>query len=357
MKRKKRIGVLTNGGDCPGLNPAIRAVTKTAILCHDMEVVGIKDGFEGLIENRTKKLVWEDVSGILALGGTILGTTNQANPFANGVEKKDVSSEVLKNFTRLELDALVCIGGDGTFHIAHRFHQLGVPLVGIPKTIDNDVSATDFTIGFDSAVAVATDALDNIHSTAESHHRVMLLEVMGRYAGWLALYSGVAGGGDVILMPEFSFDLQKVMAKLESRSKIGKRFSLVVVSEGVKPGGSEFVIKREVKGSTDPIRLGGVSYRIAEQIEATTGLETRVIVLGHLQRGGKPTDFDRILATQFGKLAVDLIMERKFGYMTSVQRGKITSVPLRDGIAALKKVPLDFPLIQAARAVGTCFGD
>ncbi|MFH1335977.1 MAG: ATP-dependent 6-phosphofructokinase [Candidatus Zixiibacteriota bacterium] len=357
MKRKKRIGVLTNGGDCPGLNPAIRAVTKTAILCHDMEVVGIKDGFEGLIENRTKKLVWEDVSGILALGGTILGTTNQTNPFANGVEKKDVSPEVLKNFTRLELDALVCIGGDGTFHIAHRFHQLGIPLVGIPKTIDNDVSATDFTIGFDSAVAVATDALDNIHSTAESHHRVMILEVMGRYAGWLALYSGVAGGGDVILMPEFSFDLQKVMAKLESRSKIGKRFSLVVVSEGVKLGGSEFVIKREVKGSTDPIRLGGVSYRIAEQIEEATGLETRVIVLGHLQRCGKPTDFDRILATQFGKLAVDLIIERKFGYMTSVQRGKITSVPLQDGIVALKKVPMDFPLIQAARAVGTCFGD
>ncbi len=357
MKRKKRIGVLTSGGDCPGLNPAIRAVTKTAILCHDMEVVGIKDGFEGLIENRTRKLVWEDVSGILTLGGTILGTTNLTNPFANGEEKKDVSSQALENFTRLKLDALVCIGGDGTFHIAHRFHQLGVPLVGIPKTIDNDVSATDFTIGFDSAVAVATEAIDNVHSTAESHHRVMILEVMGRYAGWLALYAGVAGGGDVILMPEFSFDLQKIMAELKRRSRIGKRFSLVVAAEGVKLKGSELVIKRKVKGSTERIRLGGVSYRIAEKIEKTAGLETRVIVLGHLQRGGKPTDFDRILATQFGKLAVDLIRERKFGYMTSVQEGKITSVPLRKGIAALKTVPLDFPLIQAARAVGTCFGD
>ena len=357
MKRKKRIGVLTSGGDCPGLNPAIRAVTKTAILCHDMEVVGIKDGFEGLIENRTRKLGWEDVSGILTRGGTILGTTNRANPFANGEEKKDVSSQVLKNFTRLKLDALVVIGGDGTFHIAHRFHRLGVPLVGIPKTIDNDVSATDFTIGFDSAVAVATEAIDNVHSTAESHHRVMILEVMGRYAGWLALYAGVAGGGDVILMPEFSFDLQKITTELKRRSRIGKRFSLVVVAEGVKLKGSELVIKRKVKGSTDRIRLGGVSYRIAEKIEETAGLETRVIVLGHLQRGGKPTDFDRILATQFGKLAVDLIVERKFGQMTSVQEGKIPSVPLPEGIAVLKTVPLDFPLIQAARAVGTCFGD
>ena len=357
MKTKKRIGVLTSGGDCPGLNPAIRAVTKTAIFCHDMVVVGIKDGFEGLIENRTKELIWEDVSGILTLGGTILGTSNRANPFANGEEKKDVSQETLKNFSNLDLDALVCIGGDGTLHIAQQFYQLGVPVVGIPKTIDNDVSATDYTIGFDSAVAVATEAIDNIHSTAESHHRVMILEVMGRYAGWLALYSGVAGGGDVIIIPEFSYDIKKICAELEKRSKLGKRFSLVVVSEGVKLGGTELVVQREVKDSTDPIRLGGVSYRIAEQIEKTCGLETRVIILGHLQRGGKPTDFDRILATQFGKHAVDLAVSGKFGYMTSVQGGNIISVPIRSGIASLKKVPMDFPLIEAARAVGTCFGD
>jgi ATP-dependent phosphofructokinase / diphosphate-dependent phosphofructokinase len=356
MKTKKRIGVLTSGGDCPGLNPAIRAVTKTAIFCHDMEVVGIKDGFEGLIETKTKKLNWEDVSGILTLGGTILGTSNLANPFANGEEKKDVSQETLKNISSLNLDALVCIGGDGTLHIANQFCQLGVPIVGIPKTIDNDVSATDYTIGFDSAVAVATEAIDNIHSTAESHHRVMILEVMGRYAGWLALYSGVAGGGDVIIIPEFSFDIKKVCAELEKRSKLGKRFSLVVVSEGVKLG-TDLVVKREVKGSTDPIRLGGVSYRIAEQIEETCGLETRVIILGHLQRGGKPTDFDRILATQFGKHALDLIVAGKFGYMTSVQGGNITSVPIQSAIASLKKVPPSFPLIEAARSVGTCFGD
>jgi len=357
MKTKKRIGVLTSGGDCPGLNPAIRAVTKTAIFCHGMEVVGIKDGFEGLIENRTKRLIWEDVSGILTLGGTILGTSNQANPFAHGEEKKDVSKETLKNISNLDLDALVCIGGDGTLHIAQQFHQLGVPIVGMPKTIDNDVATTDYTIGFDSAVAVATEAIDNIHSTAESHHRVMILEVIGRYAGWLALYSGVAGGGDVIIIPEFSFDIKKVCAELEKRSKLGKKFSLVVVSEGVKLGGTELVVKREVKGSTDPIRLGGVSYRIAEQIEETCGLETRVIILGHLQRGGKPTDFDRILATQFGKHALDLIVAGKFGYMTSVQGGKITSVPIQSAIASLKIVPQSFPLIEAARSVGTCFGD
>jgi 6-phosphofructokinase len=231
MKRRKRIGVLTSGGDCPGLNPAIRAVTKTALFCYDMEVIGIKDGFEGLIHNRTRKLAWEDVSGILTLGGTILGTSNRANPFAYEEEKKDVSKLVLKNFSDLQLDALICIGGDGTFHIAERLHEMGIPIVGIPKTIDNDVGATDFTIGFDSAVAVATECIDNVHSTAESHHRVMVLEVMGRYAGWLALYSGVAGGGDVILIPEFSFDINKVCIELEKRSRLGKRFSLMIVGK------------------------------------------------------------------------------------------------------------------------------
>ncbi len=357
MRRKKRIGVLTGGGDCPGLNPAIRAVAKTALFCHEAEVIGIKDGFDGLIKNHTERLTSEDVAGILTLGGTILGTSNRANPFSYGEDKKDVSKRVLRNFRSLKLDALICIGGDGTLSIAHRLHRLGIPIVGIPKTIDNDLKETDFTIGFDSAVAVATESIDNIHSTAESHHRVMIVEVMGRYTGWLALYSGVAGGGDVILIPELSFDIKKVFRELERRGKIGKRFSIVVVAEGVKAGDKKLVIKKLVKGSTDPIRLGGVSYRIAEQIESLTGLETRVIILGHLQRGGKPTDFDRILATQFGKKAVDLAMAEKFGYMTSLKGGKITSVPIGEGIAGLKKVTPDFPLIGAARAVGTCFGD
>lgn len=357
MRKKRRIGILTGGGDCPGLNPAIRAVAKTALFCYGAEVIGFKDGYEGLIENHTQKLTWEDVSGILTQGGTILGTSNRVNPFAYGERRKDVSRQALKNLRRLKLDALISVGGDGTLNIAHKLHQLGVPVVGIPKTIDNDVGATDFTIGFDSAVAVATESIDNIHSTAESHHRVMFVEVMGRYTGWLALYAGVAGGGDVILIPELSFDINKVCRELKRRGKIGKRFSIVVVAEGVKPGGSKLVIKRRVKTSTDPIRLGGVSYRIAEQIENLTDLETRVIILGHLQRGGKPTDFDRILATQFGKKAVDLAFSQKFGFMASLQGGKITSVPIQSGIAKLKKVTPDFPLIEAAKAVGTCFGD
>lgn len=358
MRRKKRIGVLTGGGDCPGLNPAIRAVTKTAIFCHGLEVIGILDGFDGLINNRTKKLSWEDVSGILTLGGTILGTSNIANPFAYGEEKKDVSKKALKNFCDLKLNALICLGGDGTLHIAERFYQMGMPVVGIPKTIDNDVSATDFTLGFDSAVAVATESIDNVHNTAESHHRVMMVEVMGRYTGWLALHAGVTGGGDVILIPEIPFDINEVCQKLERRSKLGKRFSIVVVAEGVRLQDSKkLVIEREVKASTDPIRLGGVSYRIADQIEKATNLETRVIILGHLQRGGKPTPFDRILATQFGKQAVDLVMSGKFGCMTSLQCGEVTSVPIQSGITTLKKVPLDSPLIQVAKAVGMCFGD
>jgi 6-phosphofructokinase 1 len=322
-----------------------------------MEVIGIEDGYEGLIKNKTRKLETKDVSGILTLGGTILGTSNRANPFAYGEEKKDVSKEVFRNFRNLKLDALVCMGGDGTLHIAHELIQLGMPIVGIPKTIDNDVGATDFTLGFDSAVAVATEAIDNIHSTAESHHRVMVIELMGRYTGWVALYAGVAGGGDIILIPEIPYKIEKICNEVKRRSKIGKRFSIMVMAEGVKFKDKKLVVKRKVKASTDPIRLGGVSYKIASQIEKLTGVETRVIILGHLQRGGKPTDFDRILATQFGKKAVDLVLAEKFGEMVSLQCGEITSVPIESAIRNLKKVNLDSPLIEAARGVGTCFGD
>lgn len=357
MGRKKRIGILTGGGDCPGLNAAIRAVAKTAFFQHDAEIIGIKDGYDGLIHNQTRKLMWEDVSGILTLGGTILGTTNRADPFAYGEEKKDVSKRVVENFEGLKLDALVCIGGDGTFTVASKLQQMGIPLVGIPKTIDNDLEETDYTIGFDSAVAVATESIDNIHSTAESHHRVMIVEVMGRYVGWLALYAGVAGGGDVILIPEIKFSMEKVCRELERRSKLGKRFSIIVAAEGVKIDGSDLVVKRTVKGSPDPIRLGGVSYRIAERIEEITGLETRVAILGHLQRGGKPTPFDRVLATQFGKTSMDLINAKKFGYTACIQGSKITSVPIKSTIARQKKVTPDLPLVQTAKAVGTCFGD
>jgi phosphofructokinase-like protein len=357
VKQIKRIGILTGGGDCPGLNAAIRAVTKTAIFSHQMEVIGIEDGFDGLVKNKNRRLESKDVSGILTLGGTILGTSNRANPFAYGEEKKDVSKEAFTNFRNLKLDALICLGGDGTLHIAHELTQLGMPIVGMPKTIDNDVEATEFTLGFDSAVAVATEAIDNIHSTAESHHRVMIIELMGRYTGWVALYAGIAGGGDIILIPEIPYKIEKVCQEVRRRSKFGKRFSIVVMAEGVKFEDEELVVKRKVKASTDPIRLGGVSYKIARQIEELTGLETRVIILGHLQRGGKPTDFDRILATQFGKKAVDLVLTGKFGEMVSLQCGEITSVPIESAIKNLKKVNLDSRLIEAARGVGTCFGD
>ncbi len=355
--KAKRIGVLTGGGDCPGLNPAIRAVAKTAMFCHQAEVIGIEDGYEGLIKNRARRLEAKDVSGILTQGGTILGTSNRANPFAYGEEKKDVSQKVFKNFGDLRLNALVCIGGDGTLHIAHKLNQLGLPIVGIPKTIDNDVQATDFTIGFDSAVAVATEAIDNIHSTAESHHRVMIIELMGRYTGWVALHAGVAGGGDVILIPEIPYQMQRICQEVKRRSQVGKRFSIIVVAEGVKFEDEKLVVKRKVKASTDPIRLGGISYKIAQRIEELTGLETRVIILGHLQRGGKPTDFDRILATQFGKKAIDLIVAEKFGYMSSLRGGEVSSAPIQSAIESLKKVDSNSPLIQAARGVGTCFGD
>jgi phosphofructokinase-like protein len=357
MRRTKKIGILTGGGDCPGLNAAIRAVAKTAIFCHQMEVIGIKDGFEGLIKDKTRKLEIKEVSGILTLGGTILGTSNRANPFAYGEEKKDVSEKVFRNFHNLKLDALVCIGGDGTLHIAHELNQLRMPIVGIPKTIDNDVEATDFTIGFDSAVAVATEAIDNIHSTAESHHRVMIIELMGRYTGWVALHAGVAGGGDIILIPEIPYKIEKICQEVKKRSEFGKRFSIMVVAEGVKFEDKKLVVREIIKGSEDPIRLGGVSYKLAHQIEDLTGLETRVIILGHLQRGGKPTDFDRILATQFGRKAVDLVLAEKFGHMTSLQCGEIGSVPIASAIRNLKKVNLDSSLIEAARGVGTCFGD
>jgi phosphofructokinase-like protein len=357
MRRTKRIGILTGGGDCPGLNAAIRAVTKTAIFRHQMEVIGIEDGFDGLIKNKSRRLESKDVSGILTLGGTILGTSNRANPFAYGEKKKNVSKQVLRNFSHLKLDALVCMGGDGTLHIAHQLNQLGMPLVGMPKTIDNDVQATDFTLGFDSAVAVATEAIDNIHSTAESHHRVMIIELMGRYTGWVALHAGVAGGGDIILIPEIPYKIEKICEEVKKRSKSGKRFSIIVVAEGVMFEDKELVVERKVKASTDPIRLGGISYKIAQQIEDLTGLETRIIILGHLQRGGKPTDFDRILATQFGKKALDLVLAEKFGYMTSLQCGEVIPVPIESAITNLKKVNLDSPLIEAARGVGTCFGD
>lgn len=357
---KKRIGILTAGGDCPGLNAVIRSVAKTAF-GYGWEVIGFEDGFRGTVENCYHKLSNPDVSGILNLGGTILGTSNIANPFRYPVYRskklffENRSRDVIRNVQALDLNALVCVGGDGTFEIAEKFLSK-IPIVGIPKTIDNDLFGTDYTFGFQTAVSIATDAIDRLHTTAASHHRVMILEVMGRYAGWIALYSGVAGGADVILIPEIPFQLNTICEQVWKRARYGKRFSVVVVGEGAKAKGGKIVVERMVHSSTDPVRLGGIGEVLGGQIESKTGIETRVSVLGHIQRGGSPIPEDRNLGTLFGQHAVELIRQKKFGYMAVLRSGKITSYPIRKAIRKRKLVPRNHPLILAARAVGTSFG-
>ena len=363
--KKRRIAILTGGGDCPGINAVIRAITKKAILEHDMEIIGIKDGYEGLIDNQYRTLNFDDVSGILTLGGTILGTSKKANPFQYAVNEgdgdklkfEDRSAVVLKNIETLKIECLVCIGGDGTLWISNRFHKLGVPIIGVPKTIDNDIKGTDITFGFDSAVNIATEAIDRIHTTAQSHHRIMLVEVMGHKAGWIALHSGIAGGGDVILIPEIPYQSEKIVDYVLQRRKTGRRFSIIAVAEGSKPVGGEVVIKRIVKESSDPIRLGGISFVLGEELGKMSGLETRSVVLGHLQRGGTPTPFDRVLATRLGSKAVDLIMEKNYGKMVSVRGGHLEDFPLEEVATGRRLIPADYELIKAAREIGVCFGD
>jgi phosphofructokinase-like protein len=363
MKARKRIAILTGGGDCPGINAVIRAVAKKAILEHGMEVLGIEDGYHGLVNNKHRRLAYNDVSGILTLGGTILGTSKIANPYRYPIGKdkslqfRDLSKAAVENIKKLGVVCLVCIGGDGTLGIAHKLHRDGLNVIGVPKTIDNDIRGTDITFGFDSAVAVATEGIDRVHTTAQSHHRVMIVEVMGHHSGWLALHSGIAGGGDIILIPEIPYDIKVVAKTVEQRAKKGKRFSIVVVAEGAKPKGGKVVIQRIVKESADPVRLGGIGFVLAKQIEDETGLETRTVVMGHLQRGGSPTPFDRVLATSLGTKAMELIQNGEFGYMSAVKGNKLIKFPLDKAAAGPKTVPPAYPLIQSARSVGTCFGD
>ncbi len=364
MSKIRQIGVLTGGGDAPGLNAVIRALTKSAILDHGVRVIGFNDGFSGMVEMKTHELGLRDVRGILPRGGTILGTTNRGNPFeyverlADGTERvSDASATVAKNFERLGLDALVVIGGDGTLSIAHRLMQEhGIPVVGVPKTIDNDLAATDRTFGFATAVEVATDALDRLHTTAESHHRIMLLEVMGREAGWIALHSGVAGGADVVLIPEIPFQVEPVIAKVWARQNRGTPFSIVVVAEGARPkdGG-------QVYQSVDPVtgwkRLGGISYELAPILQGKTGLEVRVTVLGHIQRGGSPCADDRILATRLGAEAMRLVMRGRFDHMVALRGEEIEAVPMEKAINRLKLVDPKGQLVRNARSLGIVFGD
>jgi 6-phosphofructokinase 1 len=364
-KKVARIGVMTGGGDCPGLNAVIRVVTKAAITQLGAEVLGIEDGFLGLIRNRMRPLDWQDVSNILTSGGTILGTTNKADParFAVGQDEhgqplfKDVTNRVLEHIAERQLDAIVFIGGDGTMTGAANLVRRGVRCVGVPKTIDNDLMSTDLTFGFTTAVQTATECLDRIHSTASSHHRVMLVELMGRNAGWLTLHSGLASGSDVILIPEIPFDLEKVCDECTRRGQLGKRFTLIAVSEGAAPLGGKQVVEKIVHDSPDPIRLGGVSAVLAEQIANRTHLETRATILGHVQRGGTPVAFDRVLATSFGFKAIQLIAEQQWNQMVVLRQGRTEAVPIESVAGQQRTVPPDDPLIAMARSVGTCMGD
>lgn len=360
MPTIRKIGVLTGGGDAPGLNAVIRAVVKAATNA-GVEVLGIEDSFDGLIyPGRSRPLTPRDVTGILRRGGTILGTVNRGDPFAQPITTPegtfDYADRVLEMFHQAGLDALVCIGGDGTLSISYEFSKKGIPLVGVPKTIDNDIAGTTSCFGFDTAVSFATDAIDRLHTTAEAHRRIMVVEVMGRYAGWIALHAGVAGGADVILIPEIPYDLQKITDCIRARDEWGARFSIVVIAEGARSkGGAVSIVEAGGDGHVE--RLGGAGMACAKELEARTGKETRYVVLGHLQRGGTPTAFDRTLATRFGAKAVELLLKGEFGMMVANHPPDIVPVPLGDVVGRQKTVPPDHDLILAARALGVSFGD
>ncbi len=399
--KPRSIAVMTGGGDCPGLNAVIRAVTKTAISKYALEVWGVQDGYLGLIENRINRLSYNDVSNILTVGGTILGTSNTADPFkfpvpclsrgklahvarasslrlgipygtwaprpvrlgipygrwpCHKTQFKDVSNDCLKALEQRNIDALICIGGDGTMASAARLAKKGLPIIGVPKTIDNDLYGTDVTFGFNTAVTTATDAIDKVHTSASAHHRVMIIEVMGRYAGWIALYSGVAGGADVILIPEVPYKLEKVCEYVLGRSRRGKRFSILVVSEGAREKGGQMVVQKRIATSPDPLRLGGIGNKLAEDINRRTGLDCRAVILGHVQRGGTPTPYDRTLATNFGHAAVELLVRGIKNRMVVLRGGRLSSISLSRVAGKIRKVPRNHELIKAALAIGTSFG-
>ncbi|MDD5072966.1 MAG: ATP-dependent 6-phosphofructokinase [Candidatus Omnitrophica bacterium] len=331
----KRLGILTGGGDCPGLNPVIRAAVKKAY-AEGYEVIGFKNGWKGLIEGDVIPLDLRSVSGILPKGGTILGTS-RTNPY----KQEGAVQKVKDNFKKFELDALIAIGGEDTLGVANKLVKEGLKAVGVAKTIDNDLNETDFTFGFDTAVNIVMECIDRLHTTAESHNRIMIAEVMGRHAGWIAMYAGIAGGADVILIPEIPINIDDVCAIIKKRHERGKNFSIVVVAEGAKFGDEE-ILQTEKLDEFGHVRLGGIGQRLGELIEKKTGFETRVTVLGHIQRGGSPTAFDRVLGTRFGVKAVELIMQGKFGYMASLQGNKIKEVPIDKAVGTLKTVDKDF---------------
>jgi ATP-dependent phosphofructokinase / diphosphate-dependent phosphofructokinase len=358
----KRIGILTGGGDCPGLNAVIRGVVKSATVGRGWEVIGIEDGFDGFLHpEKCRTLSLNDVHDILPRGGTILGTTNRGNPFhfpilrEGKVELVDVSEEVISRVEKLNLAGLVVVGGDGTLKIALELMRRGVPVVGVPKTIDNDLLETDVTFGFNTAVETATEALEKLHSTAESHHRVMVMEVMGRYAGWIALESGIGGGANIILIPEIPYDIQKVGAAIVERGRRGRRFSVIVAAEGAFPIGGDRVVKEKAGGSSVVERLGGIGEQISREL-GFLQMEIRVTVLGHLQRGGSPSTFDRCLASRFGVKAVELIELGAFGQMACLKGRHITSVPIEDAVRSLNLIDPAGEMVRHAEALGIMLG-
>ena len=379
-KEIKKIALLTGGGDCPGLNAVIRAITKTAILNYGYEVIGYKFGYRGLYNNDFIPLTLDKVSDILSKGGTILYSSNKDNLFDYQVEengkivKKDVSDVAVENMKKEGVDVLFVIGGDGTLTSARDFARKGVNVIGVPKTIDNDLASTEVTFGFNTSIDIVAEALDRLHTTGETHHRIMVLEVMGRYAGWIALESAIAGGADVALIPEIPYDINKAVEKINQRRELGKEFSIVVVAEGAAPKGGDITVvnKRDNGVGVDNTQLGGVGQVVARQLEKLTGLEARNTTLGYMQRGGTPTAFDRVLSTKYGAKAMELALDGKFGVLTVIKNGKLDYVSLEDVVgnntkigavsgntaeSNLRKVTMDHDLVKTARDIGICLGD
>ncbi len=359
----KTLAILTGGGDCPGLNAVIRAVVKTAVGRYGWRVIGIEDGFDGLVgELRWRELTMESVRGILPRGGTILGTSNRGNPFSYPVlvdgkdELLDISNSVLQSFRRLGADVLIAVGGDGTLKIAQGLYEKGLPVVGIPKTIDNDLRATDITFGYRTAVEIVTEALDRLHTTAESHHRAMVVEVMGRDAGWIALESGIAGSADAILIPEIPYSIERLCDAIEQRQRNGSRFSIIVVAEGAFPADGQKILQEAAGENFGVERLGGIGHQVARQMGQCVAIETRVVILGHLQRGGSPTPYDRILASRFGVKAVELIARGAYGRMVALKGRCIEDVEIASAVSQLNRVDPDGELIATAEALGIMVG-
>lgn len=359
----KTLAILTGGGDCPGLNAVIRGVVRAAILQRGWRVIGIEDGFEGLVEGpRCRELDLQAVRGILQRGGTILGTSNRGNPFSYPIERagktvlEDVSDRVINNFRQIGADVLIVVGGDGSLKIAQRFGQLGIPVIGVPKTIDNDLCGTELTFGYTTAVRTVTESLDRLHSTAESHNRVMVVEVMGRDAGWIALASGIAGSADVVLVPEIPYRIDKVCEAIRARRRSGSKFSIVVVAEGAVPYGGDKTVQLSADANLGVERLGGVAHQVSRQLQSCLDMELRVVVLGHVQRGGTPAAYDRILSSRFGVKAVEMVEAGEFGKMAAIRGDRMISVDIDSAVGVLNLIDPNGELATTAESLGINLG-